>query len=277
MNRLYKNLCYDIKAGFGRNLVNYVIWAVMLVFLTCLIMSEMRELHPDRIPSCFDVISRFFLGVEENDVLSGSQRIEIPFEWLTLQTYIILGIARYPRQDYEECGYNIWIRTKSRAVWWSSKTIWSLLHVVLSYAVSLVIVAATVMLSGGDCSLEITNLYHLSYGTSGDMKIYAVLFVMPVIVEFAVSVVTMSVCFIVNSIVGFLSGFAILVCSIFFYSEFCPGRYMMMYSYFPRMAETRFSVRFGVLLCLIVIVCGLAIGYMAYVGKEWQGDDKKCM
>lgn len=277
MNRLYKNICYDIRVGFGRNLANYVVWTVTVVFLTCLILSEMRELFPDRTPSYFDVMSRFFLGVEENDIRNGAERIEIPFEWLTLQTYIVLGIARYPRQDYDECGYNVWIRTRSRSVWWVSKVIWCLFHIVLSYVVCALVVAAVVGLSGGDCSMNITNPYHLSYRMSRDLKIYAALFIMPVIVEFAICAVTMSVCFIANSIVGFLAGFAMLVSGIFFYSKFCPARYMMMYSYFPRMADYRFSVRFGLLFCLAVAVCGLAAGYMAYVGKEWQGEDKKCM
>lgn len=261
MNRLSKNLRYDIKAGFGRNLPNYLIEAVVLVFLTGMILSEMKELYPHQVPSCFDVISRFFMGVD-------SDQIEIPFQWLTIHTYIILGIARYPRQDYDESSYNIWIRTKSRAIWWLSKVIWCLLHVALSYVVGLIVVIATVMLSGGDYSMRITNLYDLNYDMSSNPEIYAALFLMPVIVEFAVSVVAMSVSFIANSIVGFLTGFVILVSSVFFYSRFCLGRYMMLYSYFSRMADYRFSAGFGALLCLVVVVCGLTVGYMVYLRKE---------
>ncbi len=268
MNKLYKNLCYDIKVGFGRNLANYIILAVILVFRTCLIVSEMNRLHPEHIHSCFDVISRFFLGVEGNDITSGSERIAIPFDWLTLQAYIILGIARYPKQDYEECGYNIWIRTKSKSAWWLSKTIWCLLHVAFSYFILMIIVTVIVALSGGDYSLKMANVNNLSSDMTQNLKIYLVLFIMPVIAEFAISMVTMSVCFAFNSILGFLTGFIILVCSIFFYNRFCPGRYMMLYSYFPKTMDYQFSVKFGTVLCLILIVCGLVIGYIAYMKKE---------
>ncbi len=268
MSRLHKNISYDIKAGFGRNLANYVIGAVILALLVGMIVSEMKEIHPDRRLSCFDIISRFFLGVDGNDIASGSGRLEIPFEWLTLHTYIILGIARYPRQDFDECGYNVWIRTKNRNIWWSSKAIWCLLHIILLYVIGLAVVTAAVMLSGGDWSMSITNPYHLNYDMSHGIKIYIILFMMPVVVEFAISAVSMAVSFAVNSVLGFLTGFAMLLCSVFWDNFFCLGRYMMLYSYFPKMTDCVFHLKAGILLCFAVSVCGLIIGYVFYKRKE---------
>ncbi len=268
MNKLYRNLIYDFKAGLGRNLIYYLLWSILIFFLTFNIIAECNNLNHNNRFGCFDLIIRFFLGVKENNIFDKTEMFQIPFEWLLPHIFIILGFAKYPRQDFDECGYNIWIRTRSKTAWWMSKIIWCFVHVIAIYLIWLFIIIMTTFCLDGDISFKITNYFHLNFQTTGNINIFFIILFMPVIVDFAIGAMTMAVSFIMNPLIGLFTGFLALLTAVFFNSPFLIGKYMMLYSYYPVNGTSGFCIYYGIALCILVILCSFFTGYIAYNNKE---------
>ena len=268
VNKLWRNIRYDSRAGFGRNIAYYIVWILLSIFMVCFVIAELRELSPDYVPGCFDIASRFLLGVEKNDIFERTEMFEIPFEWLLLHTYILFGVAWYPKQDFDECGYNVWVRTRSKMAWWLSKVVWSFAHIVVTYVIWLCVIAAAEMCLGGDFTFEITNMYHLRFPADGQGSVYIVLFVMPLLVDFSIGMMIMAVSFLFNSVIGLLAGLVVLLTSIFFHNRILLGRYMMLYSYFSERDDATFNINAGYILCIFAIFCAFVIGYIVYARKE---------
>lgn len=268
MNKLWRNIRYDIRAGFGGNLVYYTAWLFISILMVCFVAAELRESSQGNAPGCFDIVSRVFLGVEKNDIFERTQMFEIPFEWLLLHTCILFGVAWYPRQDFDECGYHVRLRTRSKMAWWVSKVLWCLLHIVAAYAIWLLVIAVMQMCLGGGLSFEVTNRYHLKFPSDGQYGIYIAAFIMPVVVDFAVGMIITAVSFAFNSVIGLLAGLVVLLTSIFFHNRLLLGRYMMLYSYFSERMDPAFRIDEGLVICAFVILCTFIAGYMVYAKKE---------
>ncbi len=268
MNKLWRNIRYDSRAGFGGNLVYYIGWLTLSILIVCFVIAELKELSQNNVPSCFDIVSRFFLGVEKNDIFERTEMFEIPFEWLLLHTYILFGIAWYPRQDFDECGYNVRLRTRSKMAWWVSKVIWCFAHIVAMYVIWLLVIVVMKMCLGGDLTFEITNLYHLKFPPDEKYYIYIVTFIMPVVVDFAIGMIITAISFLFNSVIGFLAGLVVLLTSIFFHNRLLLGRYMMLYSYFSERLDSAFKINEGLILCVFVILSTFVMGYVIYNIKE---------
>lgn len=268
MNKFWKNIRYDGRAGFGRNIAYYMIWILLSVFMVGVVIAELKELSPNHAPGCFDIAGRFLLGVEKNDILERTEIFEIPFEWLLLHTYILFGAVWYPRQDFDECGYHVWVRTRSKMAWWLSKAVWLLTHVVVTYGIWLCVTVIAAMCLGGDNTFEIANIYHLNIPADEQGSVFIALFFMPVLVDFSIGMMIMAVSFLVNSVIGLIVGLVVLLTSVFFHNRLLLGRYMMLYSYFSEREGAAFDINTGSLLCIVVIFCAFVIGYIVYAEKE---------
>lgn len=268
MNRLYKNINYDIKAGFARNILYYLVWIPVIILFTVTVMSELKELRPECVYSWIDVLSNFGLGVDGNNIFEGTQLLQFPMEWFAMQMYILIGIARFPRQDYEECGYHIWIRTRSKVAWWVSKVIWCFLHVTFSYIVCGCVIVIITFIGTGNFSFGINDFFHLNLLSVSVAKINSILFLMPFLVTFTIGMITMTISICFDGLMGLLAGVVIVLLSVFVDNPLMIGRYMMLYSYFPKQNECQYSIWSGTMLCLVIIVVFGVMGYVMFRRKE---------
>lgn len=268
MSKLYKNISYDIKAGFTRNILYYIVWGLVIILFTVTAMSELKEIHPESVCSGIDVLIDFWLGVDGNNIFEGNQLLQFPMEWFAIQIYILIGIARFPRQDYEECGYHIWIRTRSKVAWWVSKVIWCFLHVILSYIICGCLILIITWIGTGNLSLEVNHLSPLNLLSVPVGKINSILFLFPILVTFAVGMLTMTISLFFDGLMGVLTGIVIVLLSIFVDNPLAIGRYMMLYSYFSKQNECQYSMWSGVMLCLVLITVLGVIGYVLFRRKE---------
>lgn len=268
MDKLYRNLIYDLKAGLGRNKIYYFVWSILIFFLTITITAELKQSHQNYTFASFDIINRFFLGVRQNSIFDKTETMQIPFEWLIPHIYILIGAARYPIQDFDECGYNLWIRTRSKMAWWVSKTAWCSVHVVTTHLIWLFIIVIATFCMNGDTSFKFTNIYHMDVKSAEDATVYIAALIMPLIVNYAIGIMTMAVSFIVTPIIGFFTGCLALLAAVFFNNDFLAGKYMMLYSYFPVNETTGVSIAYGITLCMMVILCSFFAGYIAYYNNE---------
>lgn len=240
----------------------------MIILFSATIMSELEELHSTCDFSWVDIWCHFLLGVDGNNIFEGSELLQFPLEWFAIQMYILLGIARFPRQDYEECGYHIWIRTRSKVAWWISKVIWCFLHVTFSYIICVCALIAVTFIGTGNFSMEINNLFQPNLLSVSMLKINSILFLLPILVTFTIGMVTMTISFCLDGLMGLFAGVVIVLLSIFIDNPLSLGRYMMVYSYFPKQNECQYSICTGTLLCLVLIVALVAIGYVMLRKKE---------
>lgn len=231
-------------------------------------MSELKEIHPECIYSGLDVLIDFLLGVDGNNIFEGNQLLQFPMEWFSIQMYILVGIARFPRQDYEECGYHIWIRTRSKAAWWTSKVIWCFLHVVVSYVICGCVIFLVTWIGTGNVSLEVNTLLLLNGLSVQNGKIITIVFLLPVLVTFTVGIITMMISFCFDGLMGLLAGTVIVLLSIFVDNPFAIGRYTMLYSYFSKQNENGYSIWLGAVLCFALITVFSVTGYVMFRKKE---------
>lgn len=204
MNKLYKNIKYDIKAGFTRSILYYPIFGLVIILFTLTTMCELKEMRPENVCSAMDVLIAFLLGVDGNNIFVGNQLLQFPMEWFSIQMYILIGIARFPRQDYEECGYQIWIRTRSKIAWWASKVIWCFLHILLSYVICGCLIVIITWIGNGNFSLEVNHLSILNLMSVPDWKIKGVLFLSPIFVTFAVGMMAMTTSILCDGVIGYI-------------------------------------------------------------------------
>lgn len=268
MSKLYKNISYDIKAGFTRNILYYLVWSLVIILFTITIMSELKEMCPESACSWLDVLVNFLLGVEGNNIFEGNQLLQFPMEWFAIQMYILIGIARFPKQDYEECGYHIWIRTRSKVAWWISKVIWCFLHVILSYVICGCVIVIVTWIGTGNLSLEVNNLFQLNLLSVQIGKINSIIFILPILVTFAIGMITMTISFCSDGLMGLLTGTVIVLLSVFVDNPLAVGRYTMLYSYFSKQNEYQYSIWLGAVLCLVLITVFGVIGYVMFRRKE---------
>lgn len=268
MSKLYKNINYDIKAGFARNILYYLVWGLVIILFTVPAMSELKEMHPESVCSGTDVLIDFLLGVDGNNIFEGNQLLQFPMEWFAIQMYILIGIARFPRQDYEECGYHIWIRTRSKVAWWVSKVIWCFLHIVFSYIICECVIVIVTWIGTGNLSLEANHLSRLNLLSVPVGKMNSILSLCPIFVTFAVGMITMTISLCFDGLMGLLTGTVIVLLSVFVDNPLAVGRYMMLYSYFSKQNEYQYSIWLGAVLCLVLITVFGVIGYVMFRRKE---------
>ncbi|MCR5796308.1 MAG: hypothetical protein K6G63_00105, partial [Eubacterium sp.] len=210
MTKLFGNIKYDIKAGFARNIWYYIIWIIVITVLSLSIIPNSQVSF-----SWIDIIEIFMQGVDGNNIFEGNEMVQFPVELVVIQIYIIIGIARFPKQDCDECGYNIWIRTRSKTAWWLSKVIWCFMHVVFMFILEATVIILISYLKTGSFSMETSNFMHMNIPSAMEGKYYCVLFLLPIIVSFTVGIITMSISICFDGVVGVLVGVGVTIMSIF--------------------------------------------------------------
>ena len=247
LSLLFKLLGYDIRFGFAGN-KSLFIFALAVFFMLAFVFFNQTNHLPSRLipvmvggeiihidpslenPSAVDYLLSFFQGIEVY-VPSPEKPFSLPVFWMAIQIAVALLIVVYPSRDLYTYASQVITRGRSKWIWWLSKCLWVIVSVLAFYAIGFAIALVAGLISGGGIfgvsqgiQLVLNGLNII--GLSGSDL--ALLFLLPVLVTIALSLLQMALSFVVKPIISFTALMSYHLISWVAHSPFIIADYAMI-------------------------------------------------
>lgn len=135
-NSFFGILVSDIKIGCKKNLMKY---GVVLFFavVSTVFFSKILHMKCDEAltkqAGIYDVLVYLLGGV--NPMAKGDKTFEIPIMWMSMRLLVCSCIFVYPIKDLYSRGVTVLLKYGSKTKWWLSKCVWTILQVLIVYAI----------------------------------------------------------------------------------------------------------------------------------------------
>ncbi|MDD6071572.1 MAG: hypothetical protein PUC12_12300 [Clostridiales bacterium] len=268
MKKVKRQFMYDIHAGILQSWKLYVVYAIVLIVITCSVSAECKNYISKNQYSWFDCISVFFRGIYDFSRAERTQNFRVPVEWFSFHMGCVLLGVRYPYYDYSQRGYQYLMRSGSKMIWWFSKVLWNNFHVLLYCFCFYIITLFVTVLDGGKLIWNKSDLWGIGLDNRGISFVIVVLFVMPVLVSMVLSGFGLFLSFCWNQTGAVIGVMTILIASVYWNSKFLVGNYTMICRY-PFMEEKNGNILlFGIGLCIFLILFINVLGYAVFYKRE---------
>ena len=276
---LLKLLGYDIRFGFAGNKSLFILTFVTFFILAFMFFNQVNNLlsHLSPViisgeivyidpslesPSFVDYLLSFFKGIEVY-VPSLDRPFTLPVFWMALQVAVALLIVVYPSRDLYTYASQVITRAQSKWMWWISKCLWVVVTVLAFYAIGFAVAFVAGLISGGGIfernvgieyylnGLNITNL------KSSD---FLFLFLLPVVVTLALSLLQMALSFIIKPVISFMALMSYHLISWVIFSPFLIADYSMIKRnglFYSQGLTSELMLFVCVALTLVVILAGI--------------------
>jgi hypothetical protein len=224
---------HDIRIGFAQNTGKFVMATFFYLALAAMFIMESqsyRGFESDPAVSLLDFLIYFNKGMEVYVFQSGEQ-FKIPYFWIMQTVLIALLVGSYPLEDLSAHAVNILTRSKSRWLWWLSKSLWIMTTVFAFYGIGLLVALGFSLVLGSPfrwpdseimllvCNIDVTRL---------DIVTVVALLALAPAVSCALSLVQA----LLSLFIGSIASFAVLMCyvlaSIYFFTPFLIADYSML-------------------------------------------------
>lgn len=259
-NSLKKQLKYDVKTGIVNEWKIYLLFAVTIVVLCA---SISNEAYSRRLGSLkfVDYLTKIFCGMKDFSDVERTATFLIPQEWLIVQIFFIIMVSRYPKTDFDERGYQVLIRSKSKKNWWTSKCVWVLCSTVLYYVILYFIIVVFALFSSG-LSLETkSDIWKNGVIIINNKKFIETVFIMPAVVSFTFGIFEMCISFLTSPIIAVFCILTYLVMSAYWCNPVLIGNYTMLLRKEEIIGNQGVNSEMGVVICFILTALCIAIGY----------------
>lgn len=210
-------LIWELRNGIWNRKKYFFGTLVLVAYLLLIFQLNYAGAHA----TYLDRLADLFKG-KEKFVPEMSNLLELPSKWLLIQLYLAYIIGDYAKQDFEKRGHQIFLRVGNKNSWWFGKCLWNLVTVGMYY---LIIDLAVLLVSiiGNHTNLTMSEVGYaildMPNGKLLEMKALIVpVFVMPVLMTAAVSMLQMLLSFVIGSI-----GAYAVVLSIYAMSTYITG------------------------------------------------------
>lgn len=260
MGKLKRQIWYDIQAGTLQIKYYYLLYLIIVIFVTESIYHKMAWL---------DCISGYFRGIIEASRMKQVQSFRIPIEWFLFHIGYLFFVVRYPVQDYTKRGYQFLIRSGNKGIWWLSKCLW-----VIGTAVGYCFLFYSItflwnQLLGREIIWQQSDRWGFALGNYSIGKIIWLLFGIPILVSIALSTFTLFLSFFWSQAGAVIGTITILIASAYWKHPWLIGNYTMLYRYDFAEGKWEEQLFYGTIICIgIPILCGL-FGYFCFYKKEW--------
>lgn len=191
--------------------------------------AQVGEVHS--IPTMLDALIYIFRGMEVYVPIPGKP-FEVPGIWLLVNLFLAFILVSYPSKDLNEYGQHMLLRARSRLQWWTAKCIWNsccvLAFYLVGYAVILLFTAifgkVSFEMSADICSL--LSKFHVNQ--SGYCNLILTVLVLPLLTSLSLSLLQMTLEFIVKPILSYAIILMLLVASAYYYTPFLLGNESML-------------------------------------------------
>ncbi|MBO5260871.1 MAG: hypothetical protein J6A82_01265 [Coprococcus sp.] len=157
---------------------------------------------------------------------------EIPIYWFVFQMGMAYFVAYYAIDDFEGYGKEIIVASKTRGSWWMSKCAWCSLIVAIYHVIVYMGIAVAAWMNGANMTFNITQEVALSKYDPAIIsltfeKVCLIVFVLPVAITIAVSLLQMFLSFIVTPAISFAAVCGMYVLSAYYTTCVLPGSFTM--------------------------------------------------
>ena len=221
-----KLIKYDIKAGFTSNKIKFYMLMGVVFCIGCIAVHDMGDAEKMMgvKPTVLDYVC-FFVGGPKHIPYNMYELYVIPVLWLLLQVMIGYMVGYYAMTDLSTYGQQVLIRSGSRLKWWFGKCVWNGLTVLMIYAVIYLGTIISGTIGGADVELRltkeiVTSVCNVDALSGKNFDYIIILFLMPVMVSLAISMIQMFIALISSPIIGFIFSQSIVFMSTLFEKKY---------------------------------------------------------
>ena len=264
---------YDIKVGIFYQRKKYIIVAILFLFFCTSLYSVNTNNPQDMLKETTATFIDYFLFIFKGDEPFSPQLgnyFKLPLTWILYNVVLAYIVGDYPTYEYNHFANNVLIRIKSKWKWWISKCVWNMLNVIIFYTIGYSTIVFFNLFINNKFSMTPNLMADISMTTNGMESlmlksgefIFAV-FALPIIVSMAVSLLQMSLSFILNSILSFIVIAILLVASIFLDNSMLisSGSMLIRNSLFT---DNGINSMLIVIISIVISVFSIIIGYLYF-------------
>lgn len=269
-NRISKIIKHDLTIGMKQNTPKYILIAFFIslfcmMFFNGVTTFQLTEQIVSK-GSMMDCTIYIFKGMNVY-IPSVESPFQIPIIWLLIQVMIAFFIVNYPTQDLHSYGLQILARTKNRFLWWSSKCIWNIFTVVSIYLTCFTCILLLTLFFGklsltpnAEISLLINEfeLYNLKLS-----QLFVAVFVLPILTSIAISLLQMTISFILTPVYSYMIIVCIMVASAYFCSPIFIGNFSMILRNQLIYSEGSNNLT-AIVMNIVVIIISITVGHLYF-------------
>lgn len=231
-NRRPGMLKYDLEQGLRVNLWKYLLGILPFVFSVWQSADIMIQVDAEsKQPAVFDCLLYLFKGMKVYIPARG-MIFEIPILWMSVQIFVGMIIYNFPKDDFDKYGMQTMIRVHSKAKWWFSKYIWTIVSVVLFYILGYGSIVLLCILNGRGVSvpdsvwnLQVNEIDILSLSAA---ELWILCIILPVLTSAALAVLQMTISFLLNPIYSYVIMLSYTIISVYYYKPIFIGANSMI-------------------------------------------------
>lgn len=259
-NSLEKQLKYDVKTGIVNEWKIYLFFIVVIIVLCASISNEAYRRRLGSL-TLADYLTKIFCGMKDFSNADRTATFLIPQEWFIVQIFFVILVSRYPKTDFDERGYQVLIRSKSKKNWWISKCVWVLCNTVLYYSIIYLVIIAFAHFSGGLSVEAKSDIWKNGVVILNTKKFMVTVFIMPAVVSFTFGIIEMCISFLTSSIIAVFCIITYLVMSAYWCNLILIGNYTMLLRKEEIIGNQGVNSECGVAICFILTALCIIIGY----------------
>ncbi len=226
----------DIISGFQNSAIKFLLVVFFFLCSNILFIKNVNILSGSGLTEdCASVSDCWINLIKGIGIYIPSNEIpfQLPFFWLLQQSLLSFLIVSYPTQDLYTYGVQIFTRTKSKSLWWISKCLWIISTVISFYVIAFITSAVPSFCCYGEIFFEPNTLinYELNYisvDSFDSLELYMAMFFLPVITSIALSMVQMTLSFILSPVISYLLTVCYIIASAYYCSPILTGNFLML-------------------------------------------------
>lgn len=156
----------------------------------------------------------------------------IPIYWFIIQIYAAYLVTYYAHDDYDANAKNLFVASRGRGSWWSSKCLWCITTIILYYVIYIVSIIILACGFSADISICCTPDFvesvftdNVRYLGSGNVIFISIL--LPMLITVGMCLLQQILAFIANPIASFAFMSAVYIISAYYTVWWLPGNYTM--------------------------------------------------
>lgn len=259
-NSLKNNIKYDLITGIKNRWSIYLLFTVVTIILCASISNEAYRRRLGSI-SLVEYLIKVFMGMKDFSNADRTAIFSIPYEWFIVQSFFIIMMSGYPKADFNERGYQVLIRSKSKKKWWFSKCVWLLCSTVLYYSILYLIIMVFAYFSAGLSLDTRSDIWKCGVNILNRKNIITAVFIMPAIVSLTLGILEMCIAFLTSTIIAVFCTLSYLVMSAYWSNPILIGNYTMVLRNEAIIGRQGVNSEMGFSLCFVLSVLCIIIGY----------------
>lgn len=265
--QLFNMIKYDIRFSFRKNRSKWFFALLIQLFLCFRIFQEIdfRSCPSELLSALWPVMSG-----EREYLLSQDSSFQLPAYWIFFHGYLYFLIGFYPVNELYLGNGQTLIRASSKNIWMVSKFVSVCLHIFLYYGCFFTLLLVGNWKCNGTLlpENEIIGIIGVPIFYQSLNELFLAFLILPILVSITLGEIQVILSFFFNPVFAFMLVIAYLIASVFWTSPFFIGNFAMLYRQSWISNKPELSVRFGMILCIILIVISFIAGMVLFQKKE---------